>query len=64
VLVQAFVLFITICREAFDDFMRFLRDKEINNQKYIRLSAKGQHPITSAEIEVGDVIIVGKVRQP
>ena len=41
--------------------MRFLRDKEINNQKYIRLSADGQHTITSAQIKVGDVILVNKV---
>ena len=31
----AFVLFITIFKEGYDDYKRYLRDKESNNQKYL-----------------------------
>lgn len=37
-----FVLFVTMCREAFDDFIRFLRDKEVNSQMYKKLTKKGK----------------------
>lgn len=30
----AFVLTVTICREAVDDFRRHQRDREVNSQKY------------------------------
>lgn len=30
----AFVLIITMVKEAWDDFLRFKRDKEINEKKY------------------------------
>ncbi len=30
-----FVLMITILKEGFDDYYRYLRDKEANNQKYL-----------------------------
>lgn len=29
-----FVLTVTICREAVDDFRRYQRDREVNSQKY------------------------------
>jgi hypothetical protein len=38
---QVFVLFVTMCREAFDDFIRFLRDREVNSQVYKKLTKKG-----------------------
>ena len=28
-------------RELYDDFKRYLRDKEVNGQKYIKVTAKG-----------------------
>lgn len=31
-----------MCREAFDDFVRFLRDKEVNSQVYKKLTKKGK----------------------
>lgn len=34
---QCFVLFVTICREAVDDWRRHKRDQEVNNQKCKRL---------------------------
>ncbi|KAK6028594.1 hypothetical protein OSTOST_05324 [Ostertagia ostertagi] len=36
-----FVLTITLIREALDDFVRFLRDKELNGEKYERLTRDG-----------------------
>jgi sRNA-binding regulator protein Hfq len=32
---------VTMCREAFDDFTRFLRDKEVNSQVYKKVTKKG-----------------------
>lgn len=40
--IQMFVLAVTMCREAFDDFIRFLRDKEVNSQVYKKLTKKGK----------------------
>lgn len=40
-LAQVFVLAVTMCREAFDDFIRFLRDQEVNSQVYKKLTKKG-----------------------
>jgi len=49
-------------REAFDDFNRFLRDRDVNNQKYKKLTRTGVVSVESARIKVGDLIIVEKVR--
>lgn len=38
---QAFVVFVTMCREAYDDFVRFRRDREVNSQQYKKLTKKG-----------------------
>uniref|UniRef100_A0A914DHL0 Phospholipid-transporting ATPase n=1 Tax=Acrobeloides nanus TaxID=290746 RepID=A0A914DHL0_9BILA len=56
-----FVLTITIIREAFDDLCRYLRDREMNSEKYEKLTyADGFHPIESADIQVGDLIVIHK----
>lgn len=57
-----FVLMVTICREAVDDFRRFKRDKEINSQKYKRLilQTREWEKIPSSKIKVGDIIVVEK----
>ena len=34
-------MFVTMCREAYDDFVRFRRDREVNSQKYNKLTKKG-----------------------
>ena len=39
---QAFVVFVTMCREAYDDFVRFRRDREVNSQQYKKLTKKGE----------------------
>ena len=38
---QCFVFLVTISRELYDDVKRFFRDKEINGQKYYKLTSKG-----------------------
>lgn len=55
-----FVLCVTLLKEAYDDVKRFLRDKEANAQKYIKVTEKGTKVIASSEIHVGDLIIVEK----
>lgn len=57
-----FVLTVTICREACDDFRRNQRDREVNSQRYKRLVGKNQDPelIPSSKLRVGDIIIVEK----
>ncbi|VDK32640.1 unnamed protein product [Anisakis simplex] len=43
-----FVLTITLIREALDDFVRFLRDRELNGEKYDKLTRHGFEAISSA----------------
>lgn len=55
-----FVLTITLIREALDDFARFLRDRELNAEKYEKLTPHGFEPIASSDITVGDLIVIQK----
>ncbi|XP_043268864.1 probable phospholipid-transporting ATPase IIB isoform X1 [Venturia canescens] len=57
-----FVLTVTICREAVDDFRRYKRDKEVNGQKYYRLVRGSATPesVPSSKLKVGDMVIVEK----
>ena len=49
-------------REAVDDIRRRQRDKEINNQTYGKLlHYGGVKRVSSANIKVGDLILVEKV---
>jgi phospholipid-translocating ATPase len=54
------VLSVTIMKEAFDDYYRYKRDQELNNQKYKRHTIKGRQFIRSADIRVGDIIELKK----
>ena len=38
---QGFVLAVTMCREAWDDLKRFMRDKDLNGQVYKKLTQTG-----------------------
>ena len=40
-------MFVTMCREAYDDFIRFRRDREVNSQQYKKLTKKGTHEVFS-----------------
>lgn len=56
-----FVLLVTIFREAIDDFRRYQRDREVNSQKYRRLTQTGGlEMVPSSKLKVGDIIIVEK----
>lgn len=53
-----FVLLITVCREAIDDYRRYKRDKEVNGQKYYRLVKGSDTPesVPSSKLRVGDLV--------
>ena len=48
-----FVLFITMLKEAFDDFSRYRRDKEMNMTKLEVLTGNGYKWINSMDVKVG-----------
>lgn len=57
----AFVLLVTMLNEAWDDFLRYMRDKEINEKQYAKLNANGElENILSENIKVGDIIKVNQ----
>ncbi|CDW58161.1 phospholipid transporting ATPase [Trichuris trichiura] len=55
-----FVLTITICREAYDDFKRYVRDKELNSMLYELVTPAGSKMTKSSSIQVGDVLKIHK----
>ncbi|CAI8041365.1 Probable phospholipid-transporting ATPase IIB, partial [Geodia barretti] len=55
-----FVLAVTTIRELLDDFKRFLRDMEVNNQRFTKLTAKGPISVKSKDIQVSDIIVLDK----
>jgi phospholipid-translocating ATPase len=59
---QCFVIFVTMVREAVDDFRRFRRDREMNSTKYKKVTKTGVVMVPSSKIKVGDLIVVEKVR--
>ena len=68
----AFVLFVTMGKEAYDDYKRYLRDKEANSTKYLILEPSGvdtastldggphTRSVPSSSIRVGDLILLEK----
>lgn len=56
----AFVIAVTMLREAYDDFKRYLRDKELNSQLYKILTYDGIKMVPSSQLKVSDVIIIEK----
>lgn len=53
-----FVLALTMMKEAYDDYLRFMRDKEANSFKYGVLSSEGIIMKQASELKVGDIIQV------
>jgi len=52
-----FVLSITMLKEAYDDFQRKQRDKELNLTKFERITPNGKTTLTNAkDIRVGQII--------
>ncbi|KNE67897.1 phospholipid-translocating P-type ATPase, flippase [Allomyces macrogynus ATCC 38327] len=58
----AFVLLVTLAKEAADDWARRQRDREANSQCYDVLDAITAqfHPVPSAELAVGDIVRLAK----
>ncbi|XP_047663840.1 probable phospholipid-transporting ATPase IIB isoform X1 [Tachysurus fulvidraco] len=56
----AFVLAVTMVREAVDEVRRYRRDKEMNSQMYSKLTVRGKVQVKSSDIQVGDLIIIEK----
>ncbi|KAK2148328.1 hypothetical protein LSH36_502g02038 [Paralvinella palmiformis] len=56
----AFVITVTMVRECVDDVRRFRRDREVNSQKYTKLTSSGPIQIPSSQIKVGDLILLEK----
>jgi len=57
----AFVLTITMMKEAWDDFQRYRRDKDVNEKVYQRLTTNGEFEnILSERIKVGNIIKVNQ----
>lgn len=63
----AFVLAITMAKEAYDDFQRWRRDREANSQRYTRLRRIGsggsdedvvEEEVPSSDISVGDLLLL------
>ncbi|XP_060556239.1 probable phospholipid-transporting ATPase IIB isoform X2 [Ruditapes philippinarum] len=55
-----FVIFVTMVREALDDFRRYRRDKEANSQKFKIFTNSGIVQVPSSRLKVGDLVFVEK----
>ena len=52
-----FVLFVTMLKEAYDDILRLMRDRELNRTKYgVVLPSKKVDTICAQDIKVGNII--------
>ena len=56
----AIVLGITICKEGYDDYQRYLRDKELNESLFNKVTFNGIEKIASKDIKTGDIITLSK----
>ena len=54
------VLGITICKEGYDDYQRYLRDKELNETLFNKVTFNGIIKIKAEEIKTGDIIQLNK----
>ncbi|XP_064393345.1 probable phospholipid-transporting ATPase IIB isoform X2 [Halichondria panicea] len=55
-----FVIAVTTLREFYDDLKRYWRDREINSQRYHKLTPKGRVVTTASQIRVSDILIIEK----
>ena len=55
-----FVLLVTLSKEAYDDYMRFKRDKEANSQEYEIITHGGCSFVPSSALCVGDLVVIPK----
>ena len=54
------VLGITICKEGYDDYQRYLRDKELNETLFNKVTFNGIEKIKAEDIKTGDIIQLNK----
>ena len=52
------VLSLTMLKEAYEDYQRFLKDKEINSAEFVALTANGEVRKKASELKVGDILEV------
>lgn len=52
------VLSLTMMKEAYEDYQRFIKDKEINSAQFTIFNQKGTETKQSSELEVGDIVQV------
>jgi phospholipid-translocating ATPase len=52
----AFVLVVTLIKEAFDDIYRYKQDRKTNSEKYQKITSKGYVEVMSEDIRIGDLI--------
>lgn len=57
-----FVVALAMCKEAYDDIKRMLRDRQVNNEQYTRITRSGPESIAAADIKVGHIIQVRPLR--
>ena len=55
-----FVITVNMLREAYDDFKRYRRDKELNSQLYKILTYDGVKLVPSSKLRVSDIIVLEK----
>ena len=51
-----FVLTVTMCKEAYDDYMRMKRDKELNNFTYPVMTLHNYTDTKSEDLRVGMIV--------
>lgn len=51
-----FVMVVTMSKEAYDDYLRWKRDTEVNNEEYQRVTSAGTSKIVSSDIEIGQIL--------
>ena len=56
--IQCFVLAVTMLRELYDDFKRFLRDMEVNAQKFNKLTPQG---LITAQVLIHILVLRGVI---
>mgnify|MGYP001096131967 FL=1 len=50
------VLTISLAKEAWDDIVRWQRDREVNSQTYIRITQNGSQRVKAEDIKVGHIL--------
>lgn len=50
------VLFLTMLKEAYEDYQRFLKDTQVNSAEFTVLDGPNRYTKKSSELKVGDVI--------